>query len=307
MLPTSMSQQPQPSLIISKLTNIQNLKIRMSAIINDSSATLLSRAYINTSTRFALILGTGTNAAVHLPIPALGASKFGKRPQSWHDQARHVLVNTEMSMFGRGVLPMTRWDEALNENHTYPDYQPLEYMITGRYLGEILRLVMAEGVETAGLFDGEMPPSLHEPYSLDTALMAVLEADDSHSLSTSSAYFQKHHPSSLSPPSKSDIVFLRTVSSFISRRAGAYLATTVHALWLLRNEAEAAEGEDDRDISIACDGSVINKYPGFKRTCQQFLDDMIEVDGKGGSILLEPAVESAILGAAVAVACGDDC
>ena len=103
--------------------------MRTEAIINDSSATLLSRAYDDTSTFFALILGTGFNAAVMLPVNAIAREKYGERPQSWFDQAKSVLVNTELSMFGKGVFPTTRWDDFINITHEHPDYQPFEHLL----------------------------------------------------------------------------------------------------------------------------------------------------------------------------------
>src|SRR4051794_26334696 len=146
----------------------------MDAIVNDSSATLLSRAYLDASTRFALILGTGCNAAIHLPVTILGPGKFGIRPSSWHEKATHVVVNTELSMFGKGVFRTTRWDDLLNDNHPLPDFQPFEQLIGGRYLGEIVRLILVEAIQTAGLFGGEMPEGLLEPYSLDTLSIATI-------------------------------------------------------------------------------------------------------------------------------------
>ena len=148
----------------------------MDATVNDSNATLLSRAYQDDTTRMALILGTGTNAAIHLPVSALAHSKFGQRPQSWHDKATHVLVNTEYSMFGKNVLPTTRWDDYLNLTHMHPDFQPFEHLISGRYLGEIVRLILLEAVQRAGLFGGQIPDSLRQPYNLDTGILAAFES-----------------------------------------------------------------------------------------------------------------------------------
>ena len=113
--------------------------------------------------------------AVNLPTKAFATSKFGDRPQSWHDEAVHALVNTEFSMFGQQVLPMTRWDEFLNQHHVYPDFQPLEYMIGGRYMGELVRLVLVEAIQTTGLFGGQFPEGFLEPYSVETSTTAVFE------------------------------------------------------------------------------------------------------------------------------------
>lgn len=153
----------------------RQLNVQFENIVNDSSATLLSQAYRDPSTRMSLILGTGTNAAVHLPVSALSKEKFGGRPQSWFDVATHVLVNTELSMYGKHVMPGSRWDDHLNETHALPDFQPLEQKVGGRYLGEIVRLILVEAIQTCGLFDGQMPERLQEPYALDTGVIAVFE------------------------------------------------------------------------------------------------------------------------------------
>lgn len=300
----------------------RSLNVEVAAIVNDSSAALLSRAYVDPKTRMSLILGTGTNMAIHFPVHEIGRAKFGVRPHGWFDYAKHVIINSEMSMFGGGVLPMTRWDEILNRTHLRPDYQPLEYMITGRYLGEIVRLIIVEAVETARLFGGELPHSMREPYSFDTSIVAFLEEDSSASLAASAALLQKEHTFP-SYPSVKDLRFLRHICQTVSRRAAGYLATAIYSMWCLRNEVELpsssvakavvkespgvtiVESEDSsKNLSIACDGTVINKYPGFRARCQDYLNQLIEQThpGSGACIRLDPAPESAILGAAVAVA-----
>jgi len=299
----------------------RSLNVDMAAIVNDSSAALLSRAYVDPKTRMSLILGTGTNMAIHFPVHEIGQDKFGVRPEGWFEYAKHVIINTEMSMFGGGVLPMTRWDDILNRTHLRPDYQPLEYMITGRYLGEIVRLIIVEAVETAGLFRGELPHSMREPYSFDTSIVAFLEEDSSISLAASAALLQKEHTFP-SYPSVEDLRFLRRICQVTSRRAAAYLATGIHSMWCLRNEVEfptsttdplskgspavtvVESDESAKNVSIACDGTVINKYPGFRDTCQSYLDQLSAHSHPGSvsAIRLAPAPEAAILGAAVAVA-----
>lgn len=102
-------------------------------------------------------------------------------------------------------------------------------------------------------------------------------------------------------------------------------------MWCLRNDAEFSDPteskassvkdtqeitiveseEDSRSLSIACDGSVINKYPGFRDRCQGYLNQLTQQTNSSQGpldpatspyIRLELAPESAILGAAVAVA-----
>lgn len=289
----------------------RGLNVCVDAIINDGSATLLTRAYIEPSTTLSLILGTGTNASIHLPVSCFGREKFGVRDPSWYAQAQKVITNTEISLFGRGILPMTRWDEQLNREHTLPDFQPLEYMITGRYLGEIVRLIILEAVETCSLFGGRLPTSLVDSYSLDTAFLAILESDDTPLLSNASTYLEKHHPH-MKRPTTTELAFLKEVASCVSKRAAAYLAISIHALWTLEKEADQENSltnpsEVCGKTTIACDGSVINKYPGFRQNCTQFLADLLEISLAGPessreTIVLEPTHDATLLGAAVAVA-----
>jgi hexokinase len=62
-------------------------------------------------------------------------------------------------------------------------------------------------------------------------------------------------------------------------------------------------------VSIACNGTVAEKYPGFLSGCQQVLDDLCVESGakpSGSTVKLEMSPESSIFGAAVAVSCLED-
>ena len=271
--------------------------------MNDSSAALLSRAYTDNSTRIALIFGTGMNAAIYLPTRAFTALKLDPARTT---PATHVLVNAELSMFGKSILPTTRWDDHLNQHHLLPDYQPFEYLITGAYLGEIVRLILVDAAQSAGLFNGLLPPLLLQPYALDTHTIALIEADTSLSLSRSRTTFCKLFPSP-TPPTLQDLRFLHRVITCVSNRASAYLAAGVHALWSLRHTTEGVDPRSGHDASavmnIGCNGSVINKYPGFKDRCQGLLDGILDVEGLGsGRVVLESVEEGSVLGAGVAAA-----
>jgi hexokinase len=299
----------------------KGLHVELSAIVNDSSATLLSEAYITPSTRFGLILGTGVNIAAHLPVTTIGLPKYGSRPSSWHDSASHVIVNTELGMFGKDILPLTKWDKLLKAAHPRPDFQPLEHLVSGYYLGEICRLALVDAIATTGIFSGSVPPSLQTPYSLDTETLSLIEAyaslssfphcnpaltefdsDTTPNLSTALQTFTTRHPSP-APPSPADLSFLRTLSSLIARRSASLVGASVFALWELKAEAEreqlsstksssAAVAElqliSDAKTTVAFNGSVIENYPGYRTHLQGYIDELVadaaaEGRGKEGS------------------------
>ncbi|KAL9123542.1 MAG: hypothetical protein Q9217_007032 [Psora testacea] len=282
----------------------KNLNVRLDAIVNDTSSALLARAYLDPATRIAIVLGTGINAAIHLPIAALHPSKFALRKAKPDPQTTHVLTNTEFSMFGKGILPTSEWDDKLNAAHLMPDYQPLEYLIAGGYMGEIVRLTMVDAAETAGLYAAHLPPSLQTPYSLDTHTLALIEVDKSPSLSTTRSILQERHPSS-HPPSLADANFIHSVVRSVTRRSRAYFATGMHALTSLLEDLDAEAGLSSEldHVSIGCDGSVINKYPEYMESVQDTLDQMRSREGAGRkTILLEKTQDGAVLGAGVAAA-----
>ncbi|KAH6678858.1 hexokinase-1 [Plectosphaerella plurivora] len=302
------------------------LAAEVHAIINDGNATLMSCAYAHPATRFGLILGTGVNIAAYLPVPLVGAAKFGTRPPLWTASAHSVIVNTELGMFGGGILPVTRWDALLKKGHPRPDFQPLEHMVSGMYLGEVARFMILEAVETTGLFEGVVPTSLLEPYSFSTETMSIIQGDSSPGFTKSIEILSALHPSSRTPTS-TDMIFLRSLSAIISRRSAAIIAASIHAIWQLRLEG-LREATADLDPShpakaaaaaeftlqktmVAYNGSVIESYPGFKQTCQNLIDELVETSSGaaqlGGEALaaridLVPAKESSILGAGVALA-----
>ncbi|KND90673.1 Hexokinase-1 [Tolypocladium ophioglossoides CBS 100239] len=306
--------------IVKQACKNQGLNVELRAILNDSSACLLSRAYSYTSTRFGLILGTGVNMAAYLPVMGIGKPKFGVRPDGWFNQASHVIVNTELGMFGHNILPMTRWDHALTRAHPRPDFQPLEHMVSGMYLGEVARLALLEAIETAGLLGGVVPPSLEAPYSLGTDTISMIESDSTPQLKEAIGLFSERHPSSYTPTT-SDLLAIQSIASFVSVRSSALVASCVFTLWDCRLEAEQAyistlpESSPERqraeadmrleNTTVAFNGSVIENYPGYLSSCQRYVNEL--VDGKGlaepRSINLVPAKESSLMGAAVALAC----
>ncbi|KAL8836282.1 MAG: hypothetical protein Q9176_006431 [Flavoplaca citrina] len=279
-----------------------NLNIRLDAIVNDSSAAVLFRAYVEPSTRLAVILGTGLNAAIHLPLSSLHKSKFGTRPFPSNPEITHVLVNTELSMFGKDVFPTTRWDEDLNAHHILPDYQPLEYLLAGKYIGEIVRLILVEAIETCGLFDGRLPQALSRHFSLETRTLASIEAEPFPYL-TVAMYLCDQWQLEVAPNS-TEIRFIRHVVLAVTRRSQGYFTAAVHALTLLLHDLDDSLLENGLDhISIGCDGSVINKYPEYMEKSQMLLDEMVQTDKTGQKrALLENAGECAVLGAGVAAA-----
>lgn len=127
-------------------------KIRIAAITNDTVATFLSLAYAvkaapNSRVAMGLIVGTGTNATVPMRPTDLHPEKQSQLQDSSENGS--VVINTEWTIRGtdtplEALHIKTKWDRELDENSDAPGFQPFEYMTSGRYLGEIARLVFLD-------------------------------------------------------------------------------------------------------------------------------------------------------------------
>ncbi|KAI7359195.1 hypothetical protein KC336_g22043, partial [Hortaea werneckii] len=86
--------------------------------------------------------------------------------------------------------------------------------------------------------------------------------------------------------------FLRDLSKLIADRAAVYLAVALHALWVVRTEAETACSSSSsseaavgnhHQVTIACNGTIVEKYPGFRAACQGFLDRLCHLSSSSSS------------------------
>lgn len=59
--------------------------------------------------------------------------------------------------------------------HGSSPHQYLQKLISGRYLGEILRLVICELIDEGVLFLGQNTYKLEKPYCFDTAFLSLME------------------------------------------------------------------------------------------------------------------------------------
>lgn len=66
--------------------------------------------------------------------------------------------------------------------HGKPD--PLQKLVSGLYLGEILRLILCELIDEEVLFLGQDTSQLEIPYALDTTLLSLMESDQTDALLT---------------------------------------------------------------------------------------------------------------------------
>lgn len=289
------------------------LRISLTAIVNDTVASLLSHAYMNPRTRAAVILGTGVNASAYLHSSTLH-----------NDGTTSMLVNTEMSLMGGdGVLPATKWDRYLDERVERPGFQPFETMVSGRYMGEVARLVICDLHARRDIFLFSSSSStclssamLTTPYAFETRLMAKIEGlYASKQGAAAKLVFERAAQVILSDAHFETVA---QVLQAVSCRSANWIAASIMAL--VRNLGPLPSSSSScsssptstssgvspaQAVTIAYSGTVIEKYPGFKDRCQATLDYLGACSGSSGkeyALTLEPMVDGTLYGPAIASA-----
>lgn len=163
-----------------KLFSLPRLKI--AAITNDTVATLASLAYAvkslpNSRVAMGIIVGTGCNATIPMKLSALHESK-AKHVRSTSPEAKETIVNTEWTISGaasplKELDVITKWDAELDRTCARPGFQPFEYMTGGRYIGELIRLILYDYITNLARASKEdLPATLLQPYTLTTSYIS---------------------------------------------------------------------------------------------------------------------------------------
>ncbi|KAJ5690500.1 hypothetical protein N7462_004892 [Penicillium macrosclerotiorum] len=241
----------EPSSKRRKLFALPKLKIQ--AITNDTVATLASLAYKvkslpNSRVAMGIIVGTGCNATIPMKLSELHESK-AKSVNTMEPKAVETIVNTEWTISGaapplRELNITTKWDVELDRACARPGFQPFEYMTGGRYIGELIRLILFDYLtEVAGLSRRILPANLVQEYALTTTYIS-----DNVAKARSDQDLAKELNQSLPPPESSDWRWdVRTAGTFrriartVQRRSAGLIAAAVIGLLACCREIELKE------------------------------------------------------------------
>ncbi|KAL3530010.1 hypothetical protein ACH5RR_009332 [Cinchona calisaya] len=150
----------------------RGLDMRVTVLINDTVGTLALGHYHDEDTVAAVIIGTGTNACY------LERSDAIIKCQGLLTTSGGMVVNMEWGNFWSSHLPRTSYDIELDSESPNPNDQGFEKMISGMYLGDIVRRVILKMSQESDVF-GLASPKLSTPFILRTPLIAAMHEDDS--------------------------------------------------------------------------------------------------------------------------------
>ena len=150
------------------------MPIRLTALINDTTGTMIASAYTDPQMKIGCIFGTGCNAAYMESVREIPKLADQKLPAD-----AMMAINCEWGAFDNEhkVLPRTEYDISIDKDSPRPNQQAFEKMIAGLYLGEIFRLVVLDlhDKQNVNFLEGQSVDELRKPYSLDASFLSAIE------------------------------------------------------------------------------------------------------------------------------------
>lgn len=171
-------------------------------------------------------------------------------------------------------------------------------MVSGMYIGEVVRNVLLSLIDRGFLFDGHSSTKLNRHYGLDTALMSAIEALPAQVYSSTSPPTKSDWQASIAETRKvltqniyikdkfitdEDCLLVRRVSEIVGTR-GARLAAVAVAATLIQTGYDKKDPSSGTlpEFSIGVDGSLVELYPHFEIRLRQALVEIVgqEVERK---------------------------
>lgn len=251
-------------------------QVILKAIINDTVGTLLASSYTDQNTYIGSICGTGHNTCYVEPRLL--------------DTGEQMIVNMESGNFNK--LPFTEYDDQLDLNSDIPGEQRLEKMVSGKYIGEITRIIIEDFIKKGLIFRDCKSGIFFSPYSINARDISEFLADESHDVNTLAVWL--NDKCGISNSLLEERITLRTAASIVVTRSFQLAAATYIGV------LQHIDPQLERKHTIAIDGSLYEFTPGYARKLNITLKNILK--NKADLVSTKLTKDGSGIGAAIAAA-----
>ncbi|XP_074522485.1 hexokinase HKDC1-like [Halichoeres trimaculatus] len=227
------------------------MDVEVLAMVNDTVATMMTCGFDDKYCDVGLIIGTGTNACYMEALRHVDLVEG--------DEGR-MCVNTEWGGFGDdGGLDdfVTEFDRDVDAASNNQGQQIFEKMVSGMYLGEIVRLVVLKMAKLGLLFDGRVSDALRTKGKITTANVAAMEEYKTGLKNTKNILMAL----GLSP-SQDDCIAVQHVSTIVSFRSSNLVAAGLVAIL---TRIKQNRNLRTMRITVGVDGTVYKTHPQYPK------------------------------------------
>ncbi|CAF4417187.1 unnamed protein product [Rotaria socialis] len=252
--------------MLQKAIDEKNINVQCVALVNDTVGTLMACAHKKPHTSIGLILGTGTNACYMETLDRIG---------TWngdYEEPKQVIINMEWGAFGNNKRlnhVRTRYDEEVDLSSVNPGKQIFEKMISGMYMGEIVRLIILDLMQQDLLFIGQCDnygdykTPLFTRGGFYTKFVSTVETDEGIAFSNTRRVLQDI---GIRNPTFDDCAIVQHICKNVSKRAARLAGAGVAVLINRINKPH---------ITVGVDGSLYRYHPRFERNMQKCIKNLV--------------------------------
>uniref|UniRef100_A0A7N6BIQ1 Hexokinase-2 n=1 Tax=Anabas testudineus TaxID=64144 RepID=A0A7N6BIQ1_ANATE len=227
------------------------MDVEVLAMVNDTVATMMTCGFDDQYCDVGLIIGTGTNACYMEEMRHVDLVEG--------DEGR-MCVNTEWGAFGDdGALNdyITEFDRDVDSASLNPGRQIFEKMVSGLYLGELVRLVVLKMAKRGRLFEGQVSDALRTTGTITTAHVAAMEEYRNGLKNTREILMDLGLN-----PSPDDCIAVQHVSTIVSFRSSNLVAA---ALAAILTRIRQNRNLRTLRITVGVDGTVYKTHPQYPK------------------------------------------
>uniref|UniRef100_A0A2K6UAC1 Hexokinase-2 n=1 Tax=Saimiri boliviensis boliviensis TaxID=39432 RepID=A0A2K6UAC1_SAIBB len=221
------------------------------AVVNDTVGTMMTCGYDDHNCEIGLIVGTGSNACYMEEMRHIDMVEG--------DEGR-MCINMEWGAFGDdGLLNdiRTEFDQEIDMGSLNPGKQLFEKMISGMYMGELVRLILVKMAKEELLFGGKLSPELLKTGRFETKDISDIEGEKDGIRKAREVLMRLGLD-----PTQEDCVATHRICQIVSTRSASLCAATLAAVL---QRIKENKGEERLRSTVGVDGSVYKKHPHFAK------------------------------------------
>lgn len=281
----------------------QGLEMIVTALVNDTVGTLAVASMgasgehkKDDEVMISVILGTGTNACYVENIDAIPKWQ-GPKPSSGK-----MIISMEWGGFSSLYLPRTQYDDALDATSVNPGEQIFEKLLSGMYLGDIVRRVLLRLAEETALFGPTVPPKLLSAFVLGTPHVSTMHQDESPDLQEVGKILVK--VLGIEESSLKVRKLIVEICSIVANRAARLAGAGIVGI-LKKINRDGTTGSNHalgrKKTVVAMDGGLYEHYPLFRKELKAAVAELLGEE-VAKNVIIELSKDGSGIGAALLAA-----
>ncbi|KAK2896676.1 hypothetical protein QQF64_005792 [Cirrhinus molitorella] len=243
------------------IKKVGDVDVDVLAMVNDTVGAMMTCGYDDQNCEVGVIIGTGTNACYMEEMRHIDLVEG--------DEGR-MCVNTEWGAFGDdGVLDdfITSFDREIDAASINPGKQLFEKMVSGMYMGELVRLILLRMAKKGLLFRGQISDALRTKGTFQTNHICLIEQYKG-GLENTKEILEDLGLN----PSDDDCIAVQHVCTIVSFRSANLVAAALAAILTRIRENKKLK---TLRTTVGVDGTVYRTHPQYPKRLHKVVRHLV--------------------------------